>query len=143
MNSTTYSRAALPLSEANRGLAGFRRETSPEIDNAGDSGAMSSVGMNAQQSYNIDKQINNLRRNTDTAITGRIAQMTNEQKAAQLGMDTAAYRAQLDLQTWTAGIMEGQAPATAQLGAMMASGDNSTLAAVASMRQAHNGMNLV
>jgi len=143
MHNTPYSRAALPLSEAMRNTPGFRRNLAPEIDNASDSGAMSSVDMNAQQSYNIDKQINNLRRNTDTAITGRIVKMTNEQKAAQLGMDTAAYNAQQDLNTWISGIMEGQAPATARLGAMMQSGDESTLAAIASMRQMHNGMNLV
>ena len=142
MNSTIYSRAALPLSENSRNLAGMRRQLAPEIDNASDSGAMSSVDMNAQASYNIDKQINNLGRNRDTAVTGRIVQLTNEEKARQLGMDTAAYRAQQDLQTWTAGIMEGQAPATAQLGAMLEAGDNSVLADVQAMKYRINGMNL-
>ena len=81
---TPYARAALPLSEANQGLVGMRRETSPEIPNSKDSGQLSSVdSMNAQASANIDKQINNLHRNTPTAITGRQVQMAGEQKARE------------------------------------------------------------
>ena len=68
--------------------------------------------------------------------------MKNQQTALEMFEATDAYRAQQDLQEWTAGIMEGQAPATAALGAMIEAGDDSVLRTVAAAKNYVNGMNL-
>ena len=71
-----------------------------------------------------------------------MSEMNNQQKALEMFKATDAYRAQQDLQSWTAGIMEGQAPATAALGAMIEAGDDSVLRTVAASKHYVNGMNL-
>ena len=141
MNNPTYARAALPLSEAQRGLQGMRRDLAPEVMGQ-DTGSMASLQGNPQTNYQIDKDINNLRQNAQTAIPGKMSEMKNQQTALEMFEATDAYRAQQDLQDWTAGIMEGQAPATAALGAMIEAGDDSVLRTVAASKHYVNGMNL-
>ena len=141
MNNPTYARAALPLSEAQRGLQGMRRDLAPEVMGQ-DTGNMASLQGNPQTNYQIDKEINNLRQNAQTAVPGKLSEMKNQQTALEMFQATDAYRAQQDLQDWTAGIMEGQAPATAALGAMLEAGDDSVLRTVAAAKNYVNGMNL-
>ena len=141
MNNPTYARAALPLSEAQRGLQGMRRDLAPEVMGQ-DTGNMASLHGNPQTNYQIDKEINNLRQNAQTAVPGKLSEMKNQQTALEMFEATDAYRAQQDLQEWTAGIMEGQAPATAALGAMIEAGDDSVLRTVAAAKNYVNGMNL-
>ena len=117
------------------------RDTAPEMNNQ-TTGGMASLEVNPQQGYNLDKQRINISRNAETAVAGQISKLKNEQVAANMGLSTQEFRAQQDLQAWTAGIMEGQAPATAELGSRIAAGDMGTLQAIASMRQQVNGMNL-
>ena len=141
MNNPTYARAALPLSEAQRGLQGMRRDLAPEVMGQ-DTGNMASLHGNPQTNYQIDKDINNLRQNAASAIPGKLSEMKNQQTALEMFQATDAYRAQRDLQDWTAGIMEGQAPATAALGAMLEARDDSVLRTVAAAKHYVNGMNL-
>ena len=140
MHNTPYARTAYHDSSRMRQF-NEARDTSPEVPNQL-TGGMASLDINPQPGFNMDKQINNLKRNAETAATGQISRMKTEDVAAQMGLSTAEFRAQQDLQSWTAGIMEGQAPATAELGARLAAGDDGALRMVASMRQQVNGMNL-
>ena len=140
MHNTPYARTAYHDSSRMRQFS-EARDTSPEVPNQL-TGGMASLDINPQPGFNMDKQINNLKRNAETAAIGQRARLKTEEVARQMGLSTQEVRAQQDLQTWTAGIMEGQAPATAQLGAMMQSGDDTVLRSVASMRAQVNGMNL-